>query len=145
MQFTPNEAEKFIGSLRNCYLNKLNPKIHKLKVGDYVRVKLKKKTFDKGYLRNWSKEIHQVTEIIGNGYILNNGEKYRINNLQKVNDIEPKKIEKDEVETEMKHGKLVKVQKAEKLGKIDEETGEIELSKAVKPLREKREIKKRVG
>ena len=45
------------------------------------------------------------------------------------------------VETEMKHGKLVKVQKAEKLGKINEETGEIELSKAVKPLKERREIR----
>ena len=35
----------------------------KLRVGDKVRVALKKDIFEKGYTQNWSKEIYTITAV----------------------------------------------------------------------------------
>ena len=35
----------------------------KLKIGDIVRIKKTKRTFDKGYLPNWTQELFKVTRV----------------------------------------------------------------------------------
>lgn len=39
------------------------PKRNKFKIGDYVRVSIYKKIFDKGYLPNWTTEIFQIYKV----------------------------------------------------------------------------------
>jgi hypothetical protein len=55
-----------------------------LKVGDYVRTLKLKRAFQKGYHVKWSLTVHQIVEIRGLNYILDNGKQYRIDMLQKV-------------------------------------------------------------
>jgi hypothetical protein len=64
----------------------------KFKVNDKVRLRLKKKVFDKSDVRYYSKEIYIVEavekDIYGtNEYLLSNGKKYTGKNLIKINDI----------------------------------------------------------
>lgn len=58
-----------------------------VQVGDSVRIKLKKKTFQKGYDITYSKETYSVTHIDGDKAILSNEKKYKIEDLQIVNDV----------------------------------------------------------
>ena len=106
--FSPNEAEQFIENIRECHLAKLNYNVKKLKIGDYVRVKMSKKLFDKGYLKTYIKEIYKIVQISENSYFLN-----RINNLQKVNNKKIKEQLPNKVKKETKHGKFIKFQKKE--------------------------------
>jgi len=59
-----------------------------IKIGDNVRIKLKKKTFQKGYDITYSKEVYNVKEINANKATLNNGKKYNFDDLQVVKDSE---------------------------------------------------------
>ena len=36
----------------------------KIKVGDYVRINKTKRTFDKGYLPNWTQELFQISDVV---------------------------------------------------------------------------------
>ena len=36
----------------------------KFKVGDYVRINKTKRTFDKGYLPNWTQELFQISDVV---------------------------------------------------------------------------------
>ena len=46
------------------YGNKTKPSKAKLKVGDLVRINKTKRTFDKGYLPNWTTELFKITAIV---------------------------------------------------------------------------------
>jgi len=58
-------------------------------VGDMVRVRLKRKSFDKGYKPKFSKQIYKVDKVEGNFYIINGlNRKYLRAYIEKVGDIE---------------------------------------------------------
>ena len=50
-------------------------------IGDYVRVKLKKKAFQKGYEVIYSRDIYQIESISGDRATLNDGQKVKFENL----------------------------------------------------------------
>jgi hypothetical protein len=50
-------------------------------IGDYVRVKLKKKAFQKGYEVTYSRDIYQIESISGDRATLNDGQKVKFENL----------------------------------------------------------------
>ena len=58
------------------------------KVGDQVRLRIKKKIFDKGDLTTHSKEVYLIEEIKKNKYKLNNGEWYKSYEITPSNTIE---------------------------------------------------------
>ena len=67
--FTPIEARKASNHDRvfeNLYRKKVSERKSppKFKIGDRVRIFLKKKIFDKGYTSNWSNKIYTVAEIL---------------------------------------------------------------------------------
>ncbi len=58
------------------------------KVGDKVRLKLKKKVFAKGDSLSYSKEVYDIKEIDDGRYLLDDdGKYYSANKLKKVSDI----------------------------------------------------------
>ena len=75
--------------------NQIDNKIN-LKVGDYVRVKLKKNQFEKGYTINYSKRVYQIERLSSNKAILNNGNEYNVKDLQVVNNNE--NVDMDNIE-----------------------------------------------
>lgn len=94
---------KKINLAKMKFNNERNRKVsHSIKVGNDVRIKLKKKTFQKGYDITYSKEIYTVREINGDKATLNNGEKYKIEDLQVVYEIsnQIETTEKDEADKE---------------------------------------------
>jgi hypothetical protein len=143
--FTPNLAKVYYENIREIQNKRvLKSRPIKLNIGDKVRIKLKKGTFDKGYLRSWSKDIYTITNIIGNTYIINNNNEYRAKDLQKIDSSITlnKQDDIDVVEKETKHGKLVKKQKQEQLGEIDEQNAKIILPRYLQPTNIKRQSKK---
>ena len=62
-----------------------------IKVGDIVRIRIDKGTFKKGYTESWSRETYTVNQVNVVTVILDNGKRYRIENIKKVNEefIEP--------------------------------------------------------
>ena len=44
--------------------NKSKSTRSKLKVGDYVRISKTKRTFDKGYLQNWTQEFFKISAVV---------------------------------------------------------------------------------
>jgi hypothetical protein len=56
-----------------------------IKVGDKVRIKLKKKTFQKGYELTYSPQVYQVISIENDVALLNNNSKHKLLNLIVVN------------------------------------------------------------
>ena len=70
------------------YNNERTRKVtNSIKIGDVVRIKLKKKAFQKGYEITYSKETFEVREIDGDKALLTDGKKYKIEDLQIVTDI----------------------------------------------------------
>lgn len=66
LKTTPIEASKSnneIKILKHLYGKSTHDKKPKFKIGDYVRISLVKKTFEKGYTPNWSKEIFMIVGI----------------------------------------------------------------------------------
>ena len=57
---------------------------HNFHSGDSVRKKLVRPIFKKGYKQIWSHRVYTITTIEGVHAILNNGEKVRLDGLQKV-------------------------------------------------------------
>lgn len=55
-----------------------------LTVGDQVRTMVRKSTFEKGYTKKWNDDVHMITGIEGNYYVLDDGSKYRAPFLQRV-------------------------------------------------------------
>ena len=55
----------------------------KFKIGDKVRYRLKRKTFEKGSSPSWSKTIHKVIAVIEHSYILDNSKRYLYYDLQR--------------------------------------------------------------
>ena len=47
-----------------CGKNKSKSIRSKLKVGDYVRINKTKRTFDKGYLPNWTQELFKISAVV---------------------------------------------------------------------------------
>ena len=88
---SPNEAWEFPRDARNFHYDRIQKALttkRKVKggiaVGDWVRVLKLKGVFDKGYHIKYSMVPHQVVEIKGLNYILDNGRFYRASRLQKV-------------------------------------------------------------
>lgn len=87
---SPNEAWKYPNRAREYHYQKImagmtkkkNPKA--IKVGDWVRIAKLKGVFDKGYHVKFSLVPHQVVEIKGLNYTLDNGKFYRAGRLLKV-------------------------------------------------------------
>lgn len=90
---TPNDADDtenmiIIGDI-NYKKQKHNQKMVKVKpskiiVGDYVRYKVEKRTFTKGYSITYSNEVLTVVSLKGNKAILSNNKEYRLDDLQVV-------------------------------------------------------------
>ena len=79
IQMTPNQAKKEGNKLMvsfNLWNNaKRNRKYPDLKVGDDVRVAIKKDSKTKGYMPKWSIEKHKITFIKNNDYMINDGKR----------------------------------------------------------------------
>ena len=48
---------------KNLYTQLSKSAKPKLKIGDKVRINKTKRTFDKGYLTNWTREIFEITHV----------------------------------------------------------------------------------
>lgn len=87
---TPNEAEKRPADTLECQhrrqvkLSRPNTK-RELQINDIVRVRIGKTKFSKGYENKFTKETYTIKEIDLPFYILDNNEKYKASDLQKVN------------------------------------------------------------
>ena len=79
IQMTPNQAKKEGNKLMvsfNLWNNaKRNRKYPDLKVGDDVRVAIKKDSKTKGYMPKWSIEKYKITFIKNNDYMINDGKR----------------------------------------------------------------------
>ena len=53
-------------------------------VGDYVRYKIEKGTYTKGYAITYSNDVFRVMTIARNRAVLNNNKEYKLENLMKV-------------------------------------------------------------
>jgi len=54
---------------------------NKIAKGNYVRIKIKKKEFQKGYEITFTKEIYEVVEVVGEKAKLSNGKTYKLDVL----------------------------------------------------------------
>jgi ribosomal protein L21E len=81
------EDDDWYYKLQNCWVEKqkkLRNYKNNLKVGDTVRVALRKSLFEKSYTRTFGLDTHKITEIKGNNYVLDNGDVRRDYELQLV-------------------------------------------------------------
>jgi hypothetical protein len=93
----------------------------KVKVGDLVRVKIEKKVFDKGDINTYSKQIYEVTKVVGQKVHLRNNETgadvtrtYKPYEISKITSVEtvPQDEEEEKVHVATKkHKKARKVLK----------------------------------
>ena len=97
-------------------------------VNDKVRLRLKKKIFDKGDTLYYSREIYIIVEISNDNtgtkkYLLSNNKSYTGKNLIKVNDIilyEPEEINNQEEQEFKETKKAIDLDKSlKKVGMID--------------------------
>ena len=90
-------------------LNIDTSKLHKFKVGDYVRAIKKRKQFDKkGFLPTFSLTVHKIENIRNNKYTLSNGKTYYEEELVKANEGENVK------ELKKKHERIKKDEKRDR-------------------------------
>ena len=85
------------------------PVDHTFKINDVVRKKLARPTFTKGYKQIWSNRTYTIKNISGVHGILNNDDRVRLDDLQKIIkefDQEASAVEK--VEKEVKIEKIIK-------------------------------------
>ena len=91
IKMAPNEVnEHNIDDVYHNILERATIKIREpIKVGDKVRIQLKKKSFTKGYKPKFSKEIYEVEAIEGRYYIIKGlDRKYLRAFIQKVGEVE---------------------------------------------------------
>ena len=88
--YAPNEAEDHKTELVELNLKKSMPTEHNFHVGDLVRFKLKRATFNKGYKEIWSRKQYTIESIDGVHAVLSNKDKYRLDDLQHVVPVETK-------------------------------------------------------
>ena len=84
LNYAPNEVHEHKSDILNFNLKKSMPIEHNFHSGDSVRKKLVRPIFKKGYKQIWSNRVYTITTIEGVHAILNNGEKVRLDGLQKV-------------------------------------------------------------
>jgi hypothetical protein len=58
--------------------SKYNLKYPKLEVGDYVRTRVKKHTFKKGWTSSWSDDVYKVLDIKDGSYLINDPNRRRL-------------------------------------------------------------------
>lgn len=109
---------------------KYNEQIYRLvgnnfKVGDKVRIRIKKKVFSKGDSLSYSPEIYVINSIVGNRYDLKDvdsgkilGTKYKPYEIKKIDEIEFKEPEAIEENQEEEHKNKVKTKRLDKLNKL---------------------------
>ena len=85
---SPNDAEKYPTDTRNIHYKRMldnsTAEESKIHIGDFVRVKKFKETFDRGYTIKFSLTVYEVVDKKGSYYILDNGKQYREEQLQVV-------------------------------------------------------------
>ena len=84
LNYAPNEVNANKNDILNLNLKKSMPIEHNFHSGDSVRKKLARPIFKKGYKQIWSNRVFAIDTIDGIHAILNNGEKVRLDDLQKV-------------------------------------------------------------
>ena len=129
---SPNEAEKYTADTLKCHYENLQKRLRNvepLKIGDTVRIKNLRKTFDKGYEIKYSLKTHKITGIQGLRYVLDNSKSYRYNMLQKV----PAEEKEEEV-------KEPEVRKEKRKHKIEKELAreDIKEERIIRPKRERK-------
>ena len=76
---TPNQAKKegnaMLVSFNIWNIAKRNRTYPELKIGDEVRVMIKKDSKTKGYMPKWSIEKFKITFINDNNYMINDGKR----------------------------------------------------------------------
>lgn len=104
---TPNEAQKYPSDTLKVQDDRImqQPANKTLKIGDIVRVKLKKSVFEKGYTRRYSINTHKIINKKGENYFISATEYYRYNDLQLV-PIEDVEIRVDEVKKAHRENKI---------------------------------------
>jgi hypothetical protein len=70
-----------INSAKMLYNKHLMNKNNKISVGDNVRIKLKKKQFQKGYEITYSNEVYKVESISGEKAVLSDDKKHKLDDL----------------------------------------------------------------
>ena len=84
---TPNKAKDNIDVIQQINKDKNIRKYeHKFKVGQMVRVKLKKAIFTKGYKQIWSSKVYKIIKIQGVNAELDNEDMAKLNDLQIVHE-----------------------------------------------------------
>jgi len=109
---TPQEAaEKKNGQfIRELNSRKNVISNHFFKEGQFVRKKLARPTFAKGYKRVWSQEVHILKQVKGVNGVLENGDVVKLNDLQVI----PNPNEKAE-----EPAKETRVERLDKAAKVD--------------------------
>lgn len=125
---SPNQAEKYPTDTMNIHFQRMvansAAEISKVKVGDWVRVKKYKQTFDKGYTIKYSLDVHEVIDNKGSTFVLDNGKQYRQEQLQVVKKpIESPTQKKDVAKQAQKQHKVRTILKQEGIKEENKRTG----------------------
>lgn len=141
---TPNETNNNFMEILKLNLDK-NKQFKKtnFKSGQYVRIKLKKPKFSKGFKQIWSDEIYKIDKVEGINIILTNGDKININNLQIIEKPNEEKKPNLELKKADQESKLKKLNFQSGLD-VDKESGKLKIPKYIVPLNDKRERKENV-
>lgn len=86
INMTPNEAEKRPSDTLKAHYERVKDIIKKqsFNIGDTVRVLKERRIFDKGYAMKWREKPQKITAQEGLYYILDDGNRYRGDRLQKI-------------------------------------------------------------
>lgn len=107
----------------------------KFKIGDNVRIKIKKKVFDKGDLQIFSNDVYKIVKKDGRKFLLSDGKYYSSRTLKLANQvvkyIPTKKEEKEEFIKNKKEKDIIKELKKEGLTKLDILEGKREKKKKI--------------
>lgn len=110
--------EDFVNLKAEAIKEKAIHEFRELQIGDYVRRKINKKVFDKGYTPNFSKEIYRIVNINGYSFSIENTKgvilkkPYKVYELEKVEGHLPTEIPKKRMVPEVvinppKRGKII--------------------------------------
>lgn len=134
-EIKPNEAEtdKNKEKILNLNINKAqdtNEIQNDIQIGDKVRVKIMK-TFQKGYEPQYTEDVYTVIKVNKISAILDDNKKYKLSQLQKVNNI----IENT---PNIKETNVINIAKKDKKSKITFKTNDINLDNIITEKRKRK-------
>lgn len=141
---SPNEVnEKTQEEAFDNIVNHATKRIREtISVGDSVRVRLKRKSFDKGYKPKYSKQVYKVDRIDGRFYFIHGlTRKYLRAYLEKIGNIE-KNVEKPQLEGTME-GHLKNLSKTPVTENSVNEKESLERERALNPIALRKEPRKK--